>query len=119
MITRTGKRETAAGYACEVYHTKDRTDGSSGEFCMAKEIGSAASLDMTSAQAGGASLWPGWMREMFKDGGFPIKGVDRDGYGREEARWEAVTIEQRPLADRLFVPPPDYEKQEMAVVRPE
>jgi hypothetical protein len=86
---------------------------------MAKEIGSAALLGMTSAQAGGASLWPGWMREMFKDGGFPIKGVDRDGYGREEARWEAVTIEQRPLADRLFVPPPDYEKQEMAVVRPE
>jgi len=119
VITRTGKRETAAGYACEVYHTKDRTDGSSGEFCMAKEIGSAALLGMTSAQAGGASLWPGWMREMFKDGGFPIKGVDRDGYGREEARWEAVTIEQRPLADRLFVPPPDYEKQEMAVVRPE
>jgi len=119
LITRTGRREQAAGYACEVYHMKDRSDGSTGEFCIAKGIGNAALLGMTSAQAGGASMWPGWMREMVKDGGFPIKGVDRDGRGREEARWEAVKIEPRPLADRLFVPPVDYQKQDMAVVRPE
>ena len=118
-ITRTGKHEKVAGYACEVYHMRDRSDGSTGEFCMAKGIGSAALFGMTSAQAGGASLWPGWMRDLFKDGGFPIKGVDRDGRGREEARWEAVRIEPQPLADQLFVPPSDYQKQEMAVVRPE
>lgn len=119
LITRTGKHEKVAGYACEVYHMKDRSDGSTGEFCMAKAIGSAALFGMTSAQAGGASLWPGWMRDLFKDGGFPIKGVDRDGRGREEAHWEAVNIESQPLADRLFVPPAEYQKQEMAVVKSE
>lgn len=118
-ITKTGQHEKVAGYVCEVYRMKDRSDGSTGEFCMAKAIGSAALFGMTSAQAGGASLWPGWMRDLFKDGGFPIKGVDRDGRGREEARWEAVKIESQPLADRLFVPPSDYQKQEMAVIKPE
>ncbi|MBA5875627.1 MAG: DUF4412 domain-containing protein [Nitrospira sp. CR1.2] len=118
-ITKTGQHEKVAGYLCEVYRMKDRSDGSTGEFCMAKGIGSAALFGMTSAQAGGASLWPGWMRDLFKDGGFPIKGVDRDGRGREEARWEAVKIESQPLADRLFVPPSDYQKQEMAVIKPE
>jgi ketosteroid isomerase-like protein len=44
------------------------------------------------------------MRELFKDGGFPIKGVDRDAKGNEEARWEVVTIEKKSLDDRL-VPP--------------
>ncbi|MBS0170634.1 MAG: DUF4412 domain-containing protein [Nitrospira sp.] len=119
VISRTGKRETVAGYPCDVYHVKDRSDGSTGEFCIAKEVGNTALLGMMTAQAGGASLWPGWMREMFKDGGFPVKGVDRDAQGKEEARWEAVKIEPRPLADRLFVPPADYQKQDLAVIRPD
>ena len=56
------------------------------------------------------------MRELFKDGGFPIKGVDRDAKGNEEARWEVVTIEKKSLDDRLFLPPADYKKQDMAVI---
>lgn len=117
VVAKTGTRDQAAGYSCEIYHTKDKSDGSTGELCIARGIGNAAMLGMMSAQAGGASLLPGWMRELFKDGGFPIKGVDRDAKGNEEARWEVVTIEKKSLDDRLFLPPADYKKQDMAVIR--
>jgi hypothetical protein len=60
---------------------------------------------MMSAQAGGASLLPGWMRELFKDGGFPIKGVDRDAKGNEEARWEVVNIERASTMHCSSLPP--------------
>ncbi len=117
MVVKTGKRDQAAGYSCEIYHTKDTSDGSTGELCIARGIGNAAMFGMMSAQAGGASLLPGWMRELLKDGGFPIKGVDRDAKGNEEARWEVVNLEKKSLDDRLFLPPADYKKQDMAVIR--
>ncbi|MDR4478896.1 MAG: DUF4412 domain-containing protein [Nitrospira sp.] len=117
VVAKTGKSDKAAGYSCEIYHTRDKSDGSTGELCIAKGIGNTAMFGMMSAQAGGSSLLPGWMREMFKDGGFPIKGVDRDAKGQEEARWEAVKIEKKRLDDKLFLPPADYKKHDMAVIR--
>lgn len=117
VVTRTGKHDKAAGYSCEIYHTKDKSDGSTGELCIARGIGTAAMFGMMSAQAGGSSLLPGWMREMFKDGGFPIKGVDRDDHGKEEARWEALKIEKQHLDEKLFLPPADYKKHDMAVIK--
>ena len=119
VVVKTGKSDKAAGYSCEIYHTKYKSDGSTGELCIARGIGNAAMFGMMSAQAGGFSLLPRWMRELFKDGGFPIKGVDRDAKGNEEARWEAVKIEKKHLDDRLFVPPADYKKQDMAVITPQ
>ncbi len=119
VVAKTGKRDKVAGYPCEIYHTKNNSDGSTSELCIARGIGIAAMSGMMSAQAGGASLLPGWMREMFKDGGFPIKGVDRNSQGKEEARWEAVTIEKKHLDDKLFLPPADYKKQDMAVIAPQ
>ena len=57
------------------------------------------------------------MREMFKDGGFPIKGVDRDDHGKEEVRWEAVKIEKQRLDEKLSLPPADYKEHDMAVIK--
>ncbi len=119
VVMKTGASDKAAGYTCEIYRTNDKSDGSTGEVCMARGISNAALSGMMSAQAGGASLLPVWMQEMFKDGGFPIKGVDRNGQGKEEARWEAVTIEKKHLEDKLFVPPAGYHKQDMTVITPE
>ena len=30
VIVKTGKRDQAAGYSCDIYHTKDKSDGSTG-----------------------------------------------------------------------------------------
>jgi len=54
---------------------------------------------------------------MFKDGGFPIKGVDRDDHGKEEVRWEAVKIEKQRLDEKLSLPPADYKEHDMAVIK--
>lgn len=119
VVMKTGAKDKAAGYPCEIYRTTDKSDGSTGEVCMARGIANAAMSAMMSAQAGSTSLLPAWMQEMFKDGGFPIKGLDRDGQGKEEARWEAITIEKKHLDDKLFLPPPDYKKQDTTVIMPE
>lgn len=119
VVVKTGQSDKAAGYSCEIYRTKDKSDGSTGELCIARGIGNAAMFGMMNTQAGGSSLLPGWMRELFKDGGFPVKGVDRDPKGNEEARWEAVKVEKKSLDDTLFLPPVDYKKQDMAVIRPQ
>lgn len=119
VVVKTGTSDKAAGYTCEIYQTTNKSDGSTGEVCMARGIGNAALSGMMSAQAGGASLLPAWMQEMFRDGGFPVKGVDRSSQGKEEARWEAVKIERKRLDDTLFLPPADYQKQEMTVITPE
>lgn len=119
VVVKTGTSDKAAGYTCEIYRTTNESDGSTGEVCMARGIGNAVMSGMMSAQAGGASLLPAWMREMFKDGGFPIKGVDRNGQGKEETRWEAVNIEKKHLDDKVFLPPADYKKQNMTVITPD
>ena len=85
----------------------------------ARTPANAAMSAMMGAQAGSTSLLPAWMQEMFKDGGFPIKGVNRDSHGKEEARWEATKIEKKPLDDRLFLPPAGYTKQDLSVITPE
>lgn len=119
VVIKTGKSDKVAGYTCEIYRTTDKSDGSTGEVCMARGIANAAMSAMMGAQAGSTSLLPAWMQEMFKDGGFPIKGVNRDSHGKEEARWEATKIEKKPLDDRLFLPPAGYTKQDLSVITPE
>ena len=116
VVTKTGRSERVAGYTCELYHAKSRSDGGSSELCIARGIGNAALFKVANSRDGGSSIFPGWMREMYKDGGFPIKGVDRDDRGEEESRWEAVKIEKKRLDDRMFLPPPDYKKQDLAVM---
>ena len=58
MVTRTGKNDKAAGCSCEIYHTKDKSDGSTGELRIARGSGTAAMFEMMSAQAGSPSLLP-------------------------------------------------------------
>jgi hypothetical protein len=114
VVTKTGKRDNVAGYPCEMYVSKDKSDGSTAEFCVARGLGNAAMFGMTSAEAGRSGVLPAWMRDIFKDGGFPIKAVERDQQGKEESRWEALKIEKKRLDDKLFIPPPAYKKQDMA-----
>ncbi len=113
VVTKTGKSDKVAGYSCEIYHTRDKSDGSTGEVCVARGLGNAAIFGLTGAEAGRSSILPSWMREMLKDGGFPIKGVDRDEHGKEESRWEAVKIETKRLDDRLFLPPAGYQRRDL------
>jgi len=118
LVKKTGASENVAGHACEIYRTTDKTDGSTGEVCMARGITSVAMSALMGVQAGSALL-PARIQEMFKDGGFPVKGVSRNGQGKEDVRWEAVKVEKKRLHDTLFTPPAHYKKQDMKVLTPE
>lgn len=119
LVKKTGTSENVAGHACEIYRTTDKTDGSTGEVCMARGITSVAMSALMGMQAGSTALLPARLQEMFKDGGFPIKGISRNGQGTEDVRWEAVKVEKKRLDDALFAPPAHYKKQEMKVLTPE
>ena len=39
-----------AGYTCEIYRSKDTSDGSTGEMCVAKGLGTAAMFGLTGSR---------------------------------------------------------------------
>lgn len=114
IVTRTGKTDKVAGYTCEIYRSKDTSDGSTGEMCVAKGLGNAAMFGLTGSEAGRDSVFPRWMRNIFKDGGFPLRGSERDANGKVESRWVAIKVEKRRLEDSLFVVPVGYAKIDMS-----
>ncbi len=104
-MTRTGKKETIAGYECEhvrVVSTPDTTD-----VCLARGLGPYM------APALGAQM-PAWQRALAADGAFPLKVTKRDG----TVQMEVTKIEKRKLSPALFEVPDSYTKMDMPVRRP-
>jgi len=116
VITRTGKTDKVAGYACEIYRSKDASDGSTGELCVAKGLGNAAMSGLTGSEVGGDSVFRRWMRDIFKEGGFPLRGTDRAADGKVESRWVATKVEKKHVDDSLFVVPAAYAKIDMSSI---
>lgn len=50
------------------------------------------------------------MRDLSKEGGFPLKAVNRDETGQVESTEEATKIETGKLDDGLFAPPASFRK---------
>lgn len=106
-VTKTGKMDKVSGYACEIYLSKDQDDNSSTELCIAKGISNAAIYGFIGGGPSGPSGYPGWFRDLVRDGGFPLRSIERDETGKEESRSEA-TVDAKRLDDSLFVAPPGY-----------
>ncbi len=106
-VTRTGKSDKVAGYSCEFYQFKDE-DGS-GEVCVGKGISNPAFYQMITGGTPGQAA-PPWMRDLAKDGGFPLRAVNRDESGQIESTEEVTKIEAAKLDDSLFVPPAGFKK---------
>jgi hypothetical protein len=109
-VTKTGKTAKIAGYGCEIYLSKDKSDGGTSELCVAKGLSNAALYGMITGEVSGRGGYPAWFRELVKDGGFPLLQVDRDKSGTEESRLEATRVETKRLDDSLFVPPAGFTK---------
>ena len=104
-ITRTGKRETIAGYPCE--HVTIATKRDTTDVCMARGLGPF--LHILSGMRIGGARPPAWQRSLAADGGFPLKVVGADG----KVALEVTKIEKRKLPAALFVIPPNYTKVDM------
>ncbi len=112
-VTKTGKSDKVSGYSCEIYLSKDQEDNSSSELCVAKGIGNAAMLGIMGGGISGLGGYPAWFRDLVKDGGFPLRHIDRDESGKVESRGEA-TVEAKRLDESLFAAPVGYTSTDRA-----
>ena len=112
-VTKTGKTGKIAGYACEGYTAKDKSDGTMSELCIAKGLSNAALYGVLAADESARGGYPAWFREFLKDGGFPLRQIDYDETGKEESRSEVTKIDAKRLDDGLFLPPTGFKKMEL------
>ena len=102
-ITRTGRMDTVAGYACE--HVTVASAAQTVDICLAKGLGGYVN-PLSSMQR---SREPAWQRMLTADGGFPLKVTMQDG----SIPLEVVKVEKKRLAADLFSVPLTYSKMEM------
>lgn len=116
VVTKTGKRDNVAGYACDLYLEKDTLSGGVSELCIAHGLSSSGLFGLSGSDSPIASLLPSWLGAMVKDGAFPVRGIERDKAGKEVSRFEATKIEAKKLDAKLFAPPPGYRRMNMEEV---
>jgi hypothetical protein len=102
-ITRTGRMDTVAGYACE--HVTVASTAQTVDICLAKGLGGYVN-PLAAMQR---SSEPAWQRSLTADGGFPLKVTMPDG----SIPLEVVKIEKKRLANDLFSVPLAYTKMAM------
>lgn len=107
-MTRTGKKETIAGYECE--HVLVETPQQTNDVCMARGLGPFvnAMSSMSGMGRGGGAL-PAWQRALAAEGAFPLKVTDAGGV----VQMEVTKIERKKLAEAQFSVPLNYTKMEM------
>jgi hypothetical protein len=102
-VDKTGKKDTVAGYTCEIWNIT--SDGKLSEVCMAEnltwidmgDIGfQNPELALSAAATGGNH--------------FPLRVITHDAAGKEQMRMEAQKVEKKKLDDTRFVPPADYKQ---------
>lgn len=93
-VTATGQTETIAGYSCE--HYKLVQGAQQVDVCVASGLGFIAG----SGDGPASSLDMDELRELFKDGYFPLKMTASTPQG--DMVMEAVSLERKSLSDTLF-----------------
>ena len=109
-IEKTGKKDTVAGYTCDIWNiTTDK--GEKAELCLAEGITWFNVTDL------------GWSHPTLTAAAaisdmnhFPLRIVSYDAKGVEETRMEAKQIEKKKLDDTLFVVPPDYKIMDLSAM---
>lgn len=105
-VERTGKKDSVAGYSCEIWRIKDKDDRHlKSEVCVGKGFGRAASFWAEPRKA-----QPSWMTELLNEGGFGLRSIHYDREGKESSRMEVTSIEKKAMDGSLFSAPADYKK---------
>jgi hypothetical protein len=106
-VTRTGKKETIAGYECE--HVIIETTAASGpqrnDVCVTKALGRYVN-PMASL---GNAMMPAWQKQLVSDGSFPLRVTLSDGV----VALEVTKVEKKRVSDALFRIPADFNKMDM------
>jgi hypothetical protein len=106
-VSRTGRKETIAGYSCE--HWNVQVDTVSFDACMASGLPVWSSVMQGGGMGGRRGGGTGWL-SMVGDGSlFPLR-VTRTGSSVPMV--EVTSIEKKTLSPALFTPPANFEKVE-------
>jgi hypothetical protein len=101
-VTKTGQKDTVAGYACEIWDVVPDT-GEKMSVCVANEGASWFRLPLT-----GIPTEHAWALELLDGKHFPLRGVAYDKAGVEKVRIEVTKIDKKTLAGALFDIPQGY-----------
>ncbi len=117
-VTRTGKKETISGFACEqVILTK--ADGSREELWVSRE---APEMEGVVEEFGnamgplfgeGRAAWRKWNKEHPDLAHFPVRQTGFDAAGKETHRSTVQSFSREPVPASAFEPPADYTEQAM------
>jgi hypothetical protein len=101
-VTRTGRKDTVAGYACEIWDVvPDSSEKMS--VCVANEGASWFTLPLGSIPSEHA-----WALELLDAKHFPLRGIAYDKAGAEKTRVEVTKIDKKTLPAMLFEIPQGY-----------
>ena len=102
-IEKTGKTDTVAGYACDVWKVTE-PNGSKTDLCVADGI----SFPISGREA------PAWASEL--GNGFPLRAITTDGSGKETNHMLVTQIDKKTIDDAQFTVPPDYKTVDMTAM---
>jgi hypothetical protein len=110
-ITRTGRRETIAGHACE-HVLFDTPDGDQMDICAARGLGFF--MSGRGGPFGGGAVPAGYEQLMkeFKEGFFPLR-IETVEDGKRTTMMLVKTIETQKLAATEFEPPAGFQEMKM------
>lgn len=106
-VTRTGKKDTVAGQACEIWDLEDKKDKL--EMCVVKRAWTFPTQAL-GGQLGGLEL--GWNDELAKEKSFPVRTVYFEN-GKEKTRAETVRMESTKVDAARFELPKDYVRMDL------
>jgi hypothetical protein len=101
-VTKTGKKETVAGYQCEDWDVQS-TDKSKVSVCVADKGASFFHLPLT-----GIPTEQLWALELLDGKHFPLRGIAYEKDGSEAGRVEVTKIDKRSLDAAQFEVPAGY-----------
>jgi hypothetical protein len=106
-VTKTGRRETIAGHACE--HFLVKTEQQTMDVCLATDL-PAMMMGGGMGRGGRGASADAWVRALGRQPGFPLKVTVQ---GANEAMLEVTGIEPKKLDAALFSPPSDFQRMQM------
>jgi hypothetical protein len=109
-IEKTGKKDTVAGYTCDIWNITE-SDGKRAEICAAEGITwfDLSDLGWSSPELTAAAAITDLNH-------FPLRVVVYTAAGVEETRMEAQKIEKKKLDDTRFVVPTDYKIMDLSAM---